>query len=66
MMMAAHSDNLKAAAQADLRTAHIARPDEHGPNTREAKLAVPVDFAAMSIEDSGFAARRTRQGMDDG
>ena len=36
MMVAAHSNDLKAAAALGLLTAHIARPDEYGPGTGEA------------------------------
>ena len=49
MMVAAHSSDLKAAAEAGLRTAHIARPDEDGPGTGETKPSVPVDVAATSL-----------------
>ena len=51
MMVAAHSSDLKAAAALGLATAHVARPDEYGPNTGEAAPKVPVDFAASSLED---------------
>lgn len=51
MMVAAHSDDLKAAADAGLRTAHIARPDEHGPGTGETGPKVRVDVAAASLLD---------------
>ena len=34
-----------------LRTAHIARSDEYGPNTGEAAPTVPVDFAAKNLAD---------------
>jgi 2-haloacid dehalogenase len=50
MMVAAHSNDLKAAAALGLATAHIARPNEYGPNTGEAAPKVPVDFAATSLE----------------
>jgi 2-haloacid dehalogenase len=50
LMVAAHSNDLKHAAACGLRTAHLARPDEHGPGTGEAKPSVPVDFAAKSLE----------------
>jgi 2-haloacid dehalogenase len=50
MMVAAHSNDLKAAAALGLATAHVARPDEHGPGTGEAAPKVPVDFAAASLE----------------
>jgi 2-haloacid dehalogenase len=51
MMVAAHSNDLKAAAALGLATAHIARPDEYGPGTGEPAPKVPVDFAAKSLED---------------
>jgi 2-haloacid dehalogenase len=49
MMVAAHSSDLKAAAAAGLRTAHIARPDEFGPGAGEKGPALPVDLAAGSL-----------------
>jgi 2-haloacid dehalogenase len=51
MMVAAHSNDLEAAAKLGLRTAHTARPDEYGPNTGEAAPTVPVDFAAKNLAD---------------
>jgi 2-haloacid dehalogenase len=51
MMVAAHSNDLKAAAALGLATAHIARPDEYGPGTGEGAPKVPVDYAAKSLED---------------
>ena len=51
MMVAAHSDDLKAAAASGLRTAHVARPGERGPGTGEAGPKVPVDIAARTFED---------------
>src|SRR5215475_3786773 len=50
MMVAAHSNDLKAAAGLGLATAHIARPNEYGPGTGEIAPKVPVDFAALSLE----------------
>ncbi len=50
MMVAAHSNDLKAAAALGLRTAHVARPDEYGPGTGEAAPKIPVDFAVASLE----------------
>jgi 2-haloacid dehalogenase len=50
MMVAAHSSDLAAAAKCGLRTAHVARPGEHGPGTGETKPAVPVDVATRDIE----------------
>jgi 2-haloacid dehalogenase len=51
MMVAAHSNDLAAAAASGLRTAHVARPDEFGPGTGEAGPKVPVDIAARTLED---------------
>jgi 2-haloacid dehalogenase len=51
MMVAAHSNDLKAAAALGLATAHIARPDEYGPGTGEAAPKVPVNYAAKNLED---------------
>ena len=55
MMVAAHTNDLLAAAACGLRTAHIARPNERGPGTGEAAPKAPVDVAAGSLED--LAAR---------
>ena len=49
LMVAAHSSDLDAAARAGLRTAHIARPDEHGPGRGEAAPSVPVDVSAADL-----------------
>jgi 2-haloacid dehalogenase len=49
MMVAAHSSDLAAAADAGLRTAFVARPDEFGPGTGEGKAATPVDHSAASL-----------------
>jgi 2-haloacid dehalogenase len=49
MMVAAHSSDLAAAAACGLRTAFIARPDEHGPGRGETAPAVPVDVAVGSL-----------------
>jgi 2-haloacid dehalogenase len=51
MMVAAHSRDLAAAAALGLRTAHIARPNEHGPGKGETAPTVPVDIAAASLID---------------
>src|SRR4030081_484865 len=51
MMVAAHINDLLAAAKCGLRTAHIARPNERGPGTGEAAPKAPVDVAASSLED---------------
>ncbi|HEX5507697.1 MAG TPA: HAD-IA family hydrolase, partial [Pseudolabrys sp.] len=51
MMVAAHSKDLAAAGSVGLRTAHVARPDEYGPNTGESGPTVKVDYAAKSLLD---------------
>ena len=51
MMVAAHSSDLAAAAACGLKTAHVARPDEHGPGTGETAPAVPVDMTAANLSD---------------
>ena len=50
MMVAAHSSDLAAAAACGLRTAHIARPHEHGPGIGETAASVPVDLQAASLD----------------
>jgi 2-haloacid dehalogenase len=49
MMVAAHSDDLQFAAQAGLRTAFVAQPDEFGPGKGERVPAGPVDVAAKDF-----------------
>ena len=49
MMVAAHSNDLKAAAACGLRTAHTARVNEYGANTGEPAPTVPVDYAAADL-----------------
>jgi 2-haloacid dehalogenase len=51
LMVAAHTNDLLAAAQCGLRTAHIARPNEHGPGRGESGPTAPVDYAATSLGD---------------
>ena len=51
MMVAAHSSDLAAAAARGLRTAHIARPHEHGPGKGETQPNVPVNYAAADLVD---------------
>ena len=51
MMVAAHTNDLLAAAKCGLRTAHVARPNEKGPGTGEAAPKASVDVAAGSLED---------------
>lgn len=49
VMVAAHSGDLAAAAATGLKTAHVARPNEHGPGKGESKPTVPVDIAVTSF-----------------
>jgi 2-haloacid dehalogenase len=51
MMVAAHSNDLKNAAACGLRTAHVARPNEHGPGKGEPAPKVSVDVAASDLVD---------------
>jgi 2-haloacid dehalogenase len=51
MMVAAHSRDLKSAAECGLCTGHIARPHEYGPNTGETGPIVPVDIAGSDLAD---------------
>lgn len=55
MMVAAHSSDLAGAAAAGLRTAFIARPDEHGPGRGESTPGVPVDIAVNSVVELAHA-----------
>ncbi len=49
LMVAAHSNDLAAAASAGLRTAHVARPDEKGPGRGERAPSVRVDIAVRDL-----------------
>jgi 2-haloacid dehalogenase len=49
MMVAAHSYDLAAAAALGLRTAFIARPEEHGPGKGEHAASGPVDLSVPSV-----------------
>jgi 2-haloacid dehalogenase len=51
MMVAAHSNDLAAAAAVGLKTAHVARPTEHGPGKGEPKPTVAVDIAVGSFTE---------------
>ena len=51
MMVAAHSNDLAAAAALGLHTAHVARPAERGPGHGETAPSVPVDFAVKGLEE---------------
>ncbi|HWP25355.1 MAG TPA: haloacid dehalogenase type II [Xanthobacteraceae bacterium] len=50
MMVAAHSSDLVHAAKCGLLTAHVARPNEHGPGRGESAPDLPVDVAARDLE----------------
>jgi 2-haloacid dehalogenase len=50
MMVAAHTDDLKAAGAVALCTAHIARPNEQGPGRGEVAPTWQVDIAATGID----------------
>ena len=49
VMVAAHSSDLAAAADAGLRTAFVARPNEHGPGKGEVHAAIPVDLSVADL-----------------
>ena len=51
VMVAAHSSDLAAAAALGLRTAHVARPNEHGPGRGETAPTIAVDLAVKSVEE---------------
>ncbi len=51
MMVAAHSSDLAAAAACGLRTAFVARPDEHGPGRGEHRATVAVDLAVADLAE---------------
>ncbi|MBI3704476.1 MAG: haloacid dehalogenase type II [Rhizobiales bacterium] len=51
MLVAAHSNDLAAAAALGLRTAHVARPNEHGPGKGERAPNLPVDVAGADLND---------------
>lgn len=51
MMVAAHSGDLKSAAQAGLRTGFVSQPDEFGPGTGEREPNVPVDVSASDFQE---------------
>jgi 2-haloacid dehalogenase len=51
MMVAAHSNDLAHAAKCGLRTAHVARPNEHGSGRGETAPSVPVDVACADLID---------------
>ncbi len=51
MMVAAHTNDLLAAAACGLCTGHVARPNERGPGTGETAPKAPVDVAGSDLED---------------
>ncbi|HEY9192493.1 MAG TPA: haloacid dehalogenase type II [Methyloversatilis sp.] len=60
MMVAAHSSDLAAAAAAGLRTAFIARPDEHGTGRGETAPGVPVDVSVSGLPELARELARMR------
>ena len=48
-MVAAHSNDLQAAAACGLRTGFVARPDEYGPDSGETRASLAVDFEATDL-----------------
>ena len=59
MMVAAHSSDLEAAARVGLKTAFIARPDEHGPGLGESKPTTTVDVDADNLVDLAHQLAKT-------
>ena len=51
MMIAAHSNDLAAAAACGLRTGHTLRPNEYGPDTGERTPTVKVDVSGKDLSD---------------
>jgi 2-haloacid dehalogenase len=52
LMVAAHNDDLVAAAKCGFRTAFVARPNEHGPNQkRDFEAITGVDMAINDFEE---------------
>lgn len=51
MMVAAHSDDLSAAAAQGLHTGHVGRPGEGGPGTGESAPKRPMDVVARNFEE---------------
>lgn len=51
MMVAAHTSDLVAAADCGLKTAHVARPDEHGSGRGESAPSAPVDIAVANLSE---------------
>jgi 2-haloacid dehalogenase len=60
MMVAAHSSDLAAAARAGLRTAFIARPNEHGPGKGERRASTIVDLEANDLNSLADTLLRDR------
>lgn len=51
LMVAAHSDDLAAAAAAGLRTAFVARPNEKGVGLGESVPSTAVDYSVRSLKE---------------
>jgi 2-haloacid dehalogenase len=57
VMVAAHTNDLLAAAQCGLRTAHVARPNEHGPGRGEGAPTAPRRFRRRRPRRTGRQAQ---------
>ena len=66
MMVAAHTNDLMAAAELGLRTAHIARPNERGPGRGEAAPECASRLRCAKSGRFGGAARRVRTSITEG
>jgi 2-haloacid dehalogenase len=51
MMVAAHTSDLNHAAACGLRTAHVARPNEHGEGRGESAPGNPMDLAVLGLPE---------------
>jgi 2-haloacid dehalogenase len=51
MMVAAHTNDLAHAAACGLRTAHVARPNEHRPGRGETEPGKPMDLAVSGLPE---------------
>ena len=58
MMVAAHSGDLAAAAATGLKTAHVARPNEHGPGKGETEPTRAGRLRGVELHGTGRQARR--------
>jgi 2-haloacid dehalogenase len=51
LMVAAHADDLEAAAAVGLRTAYVTRPTEWGPGSEPEAVPEGVDLVARDLHD---------------